>query len=85
MIVDRLEGNNITMELENGNKIIIGEDCLLKNTRIIFKGRNNILKMGGGRCHVLDSTIEFNDFEIPLNDYFWVKEYEDPEHHHHCL
>lgn len=47
MIVDRLEGNNITMELENGNKIIIGEDCLLKNTRIIFKGRNNILKMGG--------------------------------------
>ena len=45
MIVDKLIGNNTTMELENGNKIIIGEDCELMGTKVKFNGRNNVLKM----------------------------------------
>ena len=35
------------MEFENDNKIIIGGDCELINTKVKFNGRNNILKMGG--------------------------------------
>ena len=47
MVVDKLMGSNTTMGLENGNKIIIGDDCELINTKVKFNGRNNILKMRG--------------------------------------
>ncbi len=43
VIINKLLGNNTIMELDGDNKIIIGEDCLLENTSIIFRGRNNIL------------------------------------------
>ena len=62
MVVDKLMGSNTTMEFENGNKIIIGDDCELINTKVKFNGRNNILKMGR-RCHVANSVIEFNGSE----------------------
>lgn len=56
MIVDTLTGSNTTMELGNGNKVVIGDDCELTNTKVKFNGKNNILKMDG-RCHVANSVM----------------------------
>lgn len=62
MVVETLSGNNTVMELGNGNCIIIGSDCVLNKTKVIFRGNNNILKMEG-RVHVANSVIEFNGDE----------------------
>ena len=62
MLIDKISIPGSVIDAGNGNKIITSSDSVLLNSKIIFKGRGNILKMGG-RCHLVNSIIEFNSDE----------------------